>query len=473
MTATDLASLTLAEAAAAIAAGDLSPVELTDACLDRIERLDPALNAFITVTAETARREARAAQDGTGPSGPLRGVPIALKDLFDTAGVRTTGGTKILADRVPERDATVTARLRQAGAVFLGKLNMHEFAYGVSNDNPHYGPTRNPWDTARIPGGSSGGSGAAVAAGLCLGTLGSDTGGSIRIPASLCGITGLKPTYGRVSRAGVLPLSWSMDHIGPMARTVRDCAILLSVIAGHDPDDPASAAEPVPDYLAELEDGVRGLRVGLPRRYFFEQVDDQVRAAVEEAARILQAEGAELRDVDIDEIELAPIAGATILVSEAAAYHERWLNERPEDYGDDVRQRLLLGRLYPATTYINAQRLRRTVVESFLRALAGVDLLLAPATPITAPPIAGFTTDVRASLTRFTTPINLAGLPSLALPCGFDRDTLPIGMQLIGRPFAEALLLRAGRAYERATDWHSRRPPDVRARADGTGRSVG
>src|SRR5215211_142080 len=329
MTTTDITNLTLADAATAIRAGDLSPVELTDALLDRIDRLEPRLNAFITLTAESARAEARAAQDGAGPDGPLRGVPIALKDLFDTAGVRTTGGTKMHKDRVPLRDATVVERLRAAGAVSLGKLNMHEFAYGVSNDNPHFGPAHNPWDTERIPGGSSGGSGVAVAAGLCLGTLGSDTGGSIRIPSSLCGIAGLKPTYGRVSRAGAIPLSWSMDHVGPMARTVRDCALLLGVIAGHDPRDPASAAEPVPDYLADLEAGARGLRVGLPRRYFYDQLDDQVLAAVEAAADLLRSEGAEVRDVDIEGIEHAGAAGATILVAEASAYHQKILRERP------------------------------------------------------------------------------------------------------------------------------------------------
>jgi aspartyl-tRNA(Asn)/glutamyl-tRNA(Gln) amidotransferase subunit A len=459
MTTVDLTSMTLSEAATAIQRGDLSPVELTDACLTRIERLDPALNAFITVTAESARAEARAAQDGSGPAGPLRGIPIALKDLFDTAGVRTTGGTKILADRVPDRDATVTARLRAAGTVLLGKLNMHEFAYGVSTDNPHYGPARNPWNTERIPGGSSGGSGVAIATGMCLGTLGSDTGGSIRIPSALCGITGLKPTYGRVSRAGVLPLSWSMDHVGPMARTVRDCALLLAAIAGYDPDDPASDPEPVSDYLTGLEDGARGLRIGLPRRLFFEQVNEEVLAAVEDTARTLRSEGAEVRDVEIEQVELAGMAGATILVSEAAAYHQRWLRERPQDYGDDVRQRILTGELYPATAYINAQRLRGVLRDTFLRTLQEVDVLLAPATPHTAPPIEGFDTNVRAGLTRFTTPINLVGLPSLALPCGFDAGGLPIGMQLIGRPFEESLVLRAGRAYERATDWHARRPP--------------
>jgi aspartyl-tRNA(Asn)/glutamyl-tRNA(Gln) amidotransferase subunit A len=294
---------------------------------------------------------------------------------------------------------------------------------------------------------------------MCLGALGTDTGASIRVPAALCGITGLKPTYGRVSRAGVVPLSWSMDHVGPMARTVRDCALILSVIAGHDPLDRTSAEVAVPDFLSDLEAGARGLRIGLPRRYFFERLDGDVQEAVERAAESLRAAGAEVRDVDIESIELAGIAGATILASEAAAFHQKRLRERPEDFGEEVRARLTAGELYSAATYVNAQRLRDLIRESFLRTLAEVDILLAPVTPITAPPIAGFTDDARANLTRFTIPINLVGLPALALPCGFDAQGLPIGMQLIGRPFEEALVLRAGRAYEQVTDWHTRRPP--------------
>ena len=459
MTTTDVGGPTLADAAQAVRDRSLSPVELTDAFLERVERLNPVLNAFITVTADSARAEARAAADGTGPQGPLRGVPFALKDLFDTAGVRTTAGSKFFAERVPERDATVAARLRGAGTVLLGKLNLHEWAFGVSNDNPHFGPARNPWNTERIPGGSSGGSAVAVAAGMCLGALGTDTGASIRVPAALCGITGLKPTYGRVSRAGVVPLSWSMDHVGPMARTVRDCALILSVIAGHDPLDRTSAEVAVPDFLSDLEAGVRRLRIGLPRRYFFERLDGEVQEAVERAVESLRAEGAEVRDVDIESIELAGIAGATILASEAAAFHQKRLRERPEDFGEEVRTRLIAGELYSAATYVNAQRLRDLIRESFQRTLAEVDVLLAPVTPITAPPIAGFSDDARANLTRFTIPINLVGLPALALPCGFDAQGLPIGMQLIGRPFEEALVLRAGRAYEKVTDWHTRRPP--------------
>ncbi len=461
MQATNLHDLTIADAARLIRERAVSPVELTRALLERIERLDPKINSFITVTAESALAEAERAEAATrlgGALGPLHGVPLALKDLFDTAGVRTTGGSKILADRVPERDAAVVTKLREAGAVLLGKLNMHEFAYGVTTDNPHYGTCRNPWDTSRIPGGSSGGSGAAVAAGLCCGALGSDTGGSIRIPASLCGIVGLKPTYGRVSRAGVLPLSWTLDHAGPMVRSVQDAALVMTAIAGHDPRDPASADVPVPDFTSTLEGGARGLRLGLPRRYFFEQVDADVLAALEAAADVLRSEGAQVRDVDIPEIGLAGQAFAPIISAEAAAYHARWLREWPGDYGADVRMRLEQGDLYSATHYVNALRLRRRVVDGFLGALDGVDVLLAPTMPVTAPLHPGPKVQTPNPLTRFTFPVNVAGLPALTVPCGFDGDGLPIGAQLIGRPFDEATVLRAGRAYERATDWHTRRP---------------
>lgn len=461
MQATQLHDLTLSDAAALVRARRVSPVELTRAMLARIERLDSQLISYITVTAEAALAAAEQAERAAraGDERPLLGVPLALKDLFDTAGVRTTGGAKILAERVPERDATAVARLRRAGAVLLGKLNMHEFAFGVSTANPHFGVCRNPWDPSRIPGGSSGGSGAALAAGLCFGSLGSDTGGSIRIPAALCGITGLKPTYGRVSRAGVLPLSWSLDHAGPMARTVRDVALLLTVIAGRDPADPASTDAPVSDFTAGLEDGVRGLRVGLPRAYFFEQLEDDVAQAVEAAVEALRAEGAEVREVSVPHLDVAAAAFAPIISAEAAAYHQRWLRERPQDYGEDVRQRLFQGLLYPAVDYVNAQRARRRVLDGFLQALTEVEVLLTPAVPVTAPPIPGPAVATPNPLTRCTFPVNLTGLPALSLPCGFDRNGLPIGLQVIGRPFDEATVLRVGHAYQRLTDWHTRRPP--------------
>jgi aspartyl-tRNA(Asn)/glutamyl-tRNA(Gln) amidotransferase subunit A len=462
MQATRLHDLTLAEAATLVRDRSVSPVELTRAMLERIERLDAQLASFITVTAGPALDEARAAEQRLGSRSalrPLHGVPIALKDLFDTAGVRTTAGAKILADRVPQTDATVVARLRESGAVLLGKLNMHEFAYGVTTSNPHFGVCRNPWARSRIPGGSSGGSGAAVAAGLCYGSLGSDTGGSIRIPSSLCGITGLKPTYGRVSRAGVLPLSWTLDHAGPMTRTVEDTALMLQVIAGHDPADPASAGVSVPDYRAALDGGVRGLRIGLPRRYFFEGVEPEVASAVEQAAIALRDGGAALVDVDIPDIEWTGQVFAPIISAEAAAYHHRWLAERPQDYGDDVRLRLIPGLTYPAVQYVNAQRLRRRVVEGFLTALNAADVLLTPTMPFTAPEIDTTVVATPNPLTRFTFPVNVSGLPALSVPCGFDSKGLPIGAQLIGRPFDEPTLLRAGHTYQRLTDWHTRRPP--------------
>jgi aspartyl-tRNA(Asn)/glutamyl-tRNA(Gln) amidotransferase subunit A len=461
MQATDLHYLTLAEAARLVRERAVSPVELTRTALERIERLDGRLRSFITVTAESALEEARRAEAAVGLQSalaPLHGVPIALKDLFDTAGVATTAGSRILGDRVPSKDATVVSRLRESGAVMLGKLNMHEFAFGVTTLNPHYGTCRNPWDTDRIPGGSSGGSGAAVAAGLCYGALGSDTGGSIRIPGSLCGIVGLKPTYGRVSRSGVLPLSWSLDHAGPMTRTVTDTALMLDAIAGHDPADPGSAAVPVPDYTATLEDGVRGLRVGLPRRYFFEQMEPAVERAVEDAVAVLRQAGAEVRDVEIEGIEHTGAAFAPIISVEAASYHARWLRECPQDYGADVLGRLMQGDLYPATQYVNAQRLRRTITDNFLATLSEVDVLMMPTMPVTAPRIPGPAVATPNPLTRNTFPFDVTGLPALTLPCGFDPDGLPIGLQIAGRPFDEPTVLRAARAYERATDWHTRHP---------------
>ena len=462
MPAAELHDLTIEDAVSAIAARQLSPVELTDHLLARIERLDPALGCFITVTAEQARAAAQEAEQQAmagAPLGPLHGVPLALKDLFDTAGVRTTAGSKLLAERVPARDATVVRRLRDAGALSLGKLNMHEFAFGVTTDNPHYGACRNPWDVTRIPGGSSGGAGAAVAAGLVPGALGSDTGGSIRIPASLCGVVGLKPTYGRVSRAGVLPLAWSLDHAGPLTRSVRDASLLLGVLAGPDPADPSAARLPVPDYLAGIEEGVRGLRIGLPARGFFAGIAPDVAAAIETAIAVLRGEGADIRPIDIDLIDQMRPTWAAIIQSEALAYHARTLAERPDDYGADVRQRLELGAFYSVAHYINAQRLRGAIVDAFRSALIEVDLLLAPTLPVTAAPIAGFTAEAAAGYSRTCSPANLIGFPALSVPCGFDGSGLPIGLQLIGRPFDEATVLRAGRAYERATDWHTRRPP--------------
>lgn len=458
----ELCDLTLAEAAAAVRARSVSPVELTESLLERIARLDNQLRTYITVTPERALEQARAAEQAITRgevTGPLHGVPLALKDLFDTAGVATTGGSGLLRDRVPDRDATVVTRLRQAGTVLLGKLNMHEFAYGVTTTNPHHGICRNPWNPEHIPGGSSGGSGAAVAARLCYGSLGSDTGGSIRIPAALCGITGLKPTYGRVSRAGVLPLSWTLDHVGPMTRTVTDAALLLQAIAGHDPADAASASVPVPDYTVDLERGARGLRLGVPRGYFYDGAQPAVLSSIDAALDVYRSAGASIIEVAIPDLDLAGPAFAPLISVEAAACHLRNLRQRPEAYGDDVRLRLEQGALYPAVQYVQAQQARQRVVAGFEAAMRDVDVLVTPAVPVTAPAIHTTVVATPNPLTRCTFPLDVCGFPAMSIPCGFDHAGLPVGLQLIGRPWDEATVLRAGRAYERETDWTFRRPP--------------
>ena len=468
MSSDDLCSLSLAEAARRIAARELSPVELTRAALDRISALDPRLNAFITVTAEGAMEQARQAEATLAagePTGPLLGIPIGLKDLFDTKDVRTTAGSKLLARRVPSDDAAVVARLRSAGAVFVGKLNMHEFAYGITNDNPHYGAAHNPWVLTRITGGSSGGSGTAVAAGLCVAALGSDTGGSIRIPACFCGIVGLKPTFGRVSRYGVIPLSSSLDHVGPMTRTVEDAALMLQVLAGHDPRDPGSVPVPVPDYTAGLTGGVRGLRIGVMAGDREEWTDPEVAQAVAAAVETLGALGARLQRVDLTFLPYARMLNGAILSAEAAAYHETSMQTSPDDYSPDVRERLARGQQLLATAFIHALEAREGVREQLRVTMHDCDVLALPMEPLTAPPIGadevtvgGHTAEVRATVTRYTGLFNLTGFPAVSVPCGFTAEGLPIGFQLVGKPFDEATLLRAAYAYEQATEWGRRRP---------------
>lgn len=464
MTVAELTHLSIAEASELIRHGKLSPVELTEACLERIGLLDAHLNAFITVAREEALSAAQQATNALAKGshkGPLHGIPLAVKDLFATAGLRTTAGSRILADNTPTEDATAVARLKGAGAVILGKLNLHEFAFGATGVNPHYGAARNPWDGDRISGGSSSGSAVAVAAGECLGALGTDTGGSIRIPSSLCGIVGLKPTYGRVSRRGVVPLSWSLDHVGPMARTVEDAALILGAIAGHDPLDASSSDEPVPDFQRELTDGkLKGLRIGVPREFFFEDVDLEVQEAVRLAITGLSRLGAQLRDVSLPHIAEAPAAVNAIILPEALAYHRRWLAERPDDYGDDVRERLELGATYLAVHHVQAQRFRSLIIEEWRREVFDkIDLLVTPTTPIAAPAIDESDFQTTLNLVRFTGPFNLSGLPAVSLPCGFTKSGLPIGMQLVGRWFEEGMVLWAAHAYQQSTDWHKRQPP--------------
>src|SRR5215470_4447053 len=439
---------------------ELSPVDYTADLLRRIERLDKSLNSFVTVTGDRALADARAAEAALkrGDAGPLAGIPIAYKDLYATKGIRTTAGSALLADWVPEEDCSCVARLQQAGMVMLGKVITHEFAFGIQFPGHRFAPARNPWNLDHIPGGSSSGSGAALAAGLTVGSLGSDTGGSIRGPAAFCGITGLKPTYGRVSRAGVVTLSWTLDHTGPMARSAEDCAFILQGLAGHDPADPASGREPVSDYLAGLEGGIRGLKIGVVREYFLDGVEPETAAALERALGELGRLGAAVRNVSIPSIHAAP-AFMVIMLTEAFSYHERDLRERPHLYGEVLREKFQAGGLITAGEYVQAQRLRARLRAEVDDVLKSVDVLATPTMPATATPF------VKAFDPNFgfprsnTAPFNFTGLPALAVPCGFSSAGLPISLQLAGRPFEEATVLRAGYAYEQATEWHTRRPP--------------
>jgi aspartyl-tRNA(Asn)/glutamyl-tRNA(Gln) amidotransferase subunit A len=466
----ELCWTSMMELARMIAGKKVSPVEVVQSHLDRIAALDGKIKSYLTVMGDSALAAARAAEAAVqsgAPLGPLHGVPVGLKDLYCTKGVKTTGGSKILADWVPAEDATVVARLTGAGAITLGKLNMHEFAYGPEGLNPHYGTPWNPWDPQvhRICGGSSSGSGASVAAGICPGALGSDTGGSIRIPSALCGLSGIKPTYGRVSRAGVLPLAWSMDHVGPMCRSAADCALMLGTMAGYDPRDPTTSVLPVPDYLAALTGQVKGLRIGLLRSFFLEGAGTAPRAAVEAAVKVLEGQGATVEPVDLVKVGLAPAASHAVLAPEAYAYHEEWLKTRAAEYGPDVRERLRVGAFVTGAEYLKGQRLRALLRNEVDAALARLDVLVAPTTAMAATAvgqaevaIGGETFPVRATLIRFTRPFNLSGHPAASVPCGFTDDGLPLSLQIVGRPFDEATVLRVADAYQRLTDWHTRRP---------------
>lgn len=449
----DLAWLPLEEIASRIRERAVSAEETVRACLERIERLEPQLGAFITVTRDRALEAARAADRATERGGRLHGVPVALKDLFDTAGVQTTAGSRIFADRVPSRDAEVVRRLLGAGAVVVGKTNLHEWAFGVTTQNPHFGPTRNPWDPSRIPGGSSGGSGAALAAGLCYGALGSDTGGSIRIPASLCGIVGLKPTYGRVSVRGSVPLAWSLDHAGPMARTVRDVAVLYAAIAGYDAEDPTSPDMDVEDPLAGIEDGVRGLRLGLPRQHFFAGTEPEIVSAVRAAARTLEREGAVVEEVDLPRTEALLTTQTAIIGTEAAAFHRDRMRERPGDFGPDVLERLRRGEKVTGAEYVLARREQLEIRHDWIRVLGDYAAVLTPTTAIAAPPADGEDALAQAArLTARTSPFNLTGLPAISIPCGLTSEGLPIGLQIAGRPWMESTILRIARSHERVSD---------------------
>ncbi|WP_010695951.1 Asp-tRNA(Asn)/Glu-tRNA(Gln) amidotransferase GatCAB subunit A [Saccharopolyspora spinosa] len=442
--------MSLAAAAEAIRARRLSPVDLTEAVLRRIEELDPQLGAFVAVTAERARETASKAAAGD-QRGPLHGIPVALKDLIDVAGEPTTASSQVRAGHRADADSTVAARLTGAGAALVGKTHTHEFAYGLTTPQ-----TRNAWNSGRIAGGSSGGSAVAVAAGMATFALGTDTGGSIRVPAALNGVVGLKPTYGLVPRHGVTSLSWSLDHVGPITRTVEDAGLALSVLAGHDPRDPASVPAPTARYRPAAED-LAGLRVGVPGNYFFDRVEPDIAAAVRRAIARLAALGARLVDVEIPMTRYVQATQWGLMVPEASAYHERTLRAVPDRYTGDVRVLLEAGELLTTGDYLRAQRARTLMRQKWTRLLETVDVIAAPTVPATAVPSGqesitwpdGTVESVSDAYVRLSAPANITGFPALSVPVGHDRMGLPIGMQLLGRPFEEATLLRVGHAYER------------------------
>ena len=449
---------TLAGLARALEAGEVSPVEVTEAVLVRIEGRDGELNSFITVAPERAMGAARMAEReirAGGYRGPLHGVPLGVKDLISTAGLRTTMGSAFFEDHVPDRDAAVIGKLGEAGAIVVGKTNTHEFAYGTTGDRSRFGAVGNPWDPSRISGGSSSGSGAAVAAGLVYGALGTDTGGSIRIPAALCGVVGMKPTFGRVSKHGVFPLAWTLDHVGPLTRTVEDNALLLNALAGHDPVDPYSVARKTEDFARDLARGIGGGVVGIPYGFYFEGLDGEVARRVREAIEVFRGLGAEVRPVEVPLLREALDAQRLVLAAEAYAVHAGRLRTEPGKFDEEVRERVAAGEAPRAYEYAEAQRTRLQSLRAFGRVLEEVDVLLSPTVPIPATKIGqrearidGREEPVRAALNRFTGPTNLNGLPSLSVPCGLTEAGLPVGLQIMGRPFDEATLYRYGHAFE-------------------------
>ncbi len=465
----DLHQLTIADAARLIESRSLSPVELTRAYIDRIERLNGRLGAYITVMSDAALAQAARAEseiaDG-GYRGKMHGIPIAVKDIIYTKGVLTSAGSRVLADHIPDYDSTIVERLDASGSVLLGKLNLSEFAIGGTINHP-YGTPRNPWDTGHSAGGSSSGSAVAVAGGLCAGSLGSDTGGSIRGPSAFCGIVGLRPTYGRVTRHGVIPMSWSLDTVGPMTHTVEDCAIMLQAIAGHDERDSSSSPEPTPDYLDSLDEWPRGARVALPREAMdFDGLNGEVRGLVQSAADQLAEIGADVEQADLP---MLAHSGAVFLATadvDAATFHTDWLKSRADLYDWNTRTRLESAAITPSTTYLRGLRARSLVRDEMMTALESYDFIVMPASPTAAPPIARSTGSpggyyqgrLDLARRRYTSPAALAGLPAISAPCGFTESGLPVGLQIIGRPFSEPDLFRIARAYEQAADWRSKVP---------------
>ncbi len=466
----DLPLQPIAELSRLLRTREIASLELVNQTLARIERLNPSLNAYITVTAELAREQAALADAEIAAGqyrGPLHGIPYAAKDLCFTRGVPTTGGSKIFRDFVPDYDAAVVVRLRRAGAVLIGKSNLHENAYGITSSNPHFGPVRNPWDLERIPGGSSGGSAAALASGLCSFSLGTDTGGSIRIPAAFCSVTGLKPTFGRVSRYGVFPLGHTLDHVGPFAWTAVESGWIYAAMAGHDPHEDASVDRPV-ELPHEDEFDIKGLRIGVPENFYFEQLDPAVERSCRLALKTFESLGAVLEPIRLPDIDEMNTVARVILLAEATAVHIHNFKARPQDFGADQVALLDQGRFITAVDYLNAQRRRRELCDAFARAFEKVDIMAAPAVAVLPAKIGqkdleirGETHDVRLATTRNARALNLTGLPLLTMPCGFSEDGLPVGLQLIGDAFDERRILAAGAAFQLATDFHLRRPPTI------------
>ncbi len=455
---------TIAEAAALIAARKLSPVELTRTCLDRIARLDGRLHSVLRLTPDLAMAQARDAEAAImkGESrGALHGIPIGLKDIYETKGIPTTAHSRQLEHHIPAEDATCTRRLAEAGTVLVGKLATHEFAFGGPSFDLPWPPARNPWNPDHFTGGSSSGTGAAVAAGLVLGGMGSDTGGSIRLPAALCGIAGIKPTYGLVSRAGIVPLAYSLDHAGPMAWTVEDCAILLQAVAGFDPKDPASVDRPVPDFRASLGAGVKGLRIGVIRHFHEREnpVNEATRKGIEDAIDFYRREGAQISEVTLSPLNDWRACGLIIILVEGYAVHEHWMRSSMEKYGELLRDRLALGAMISGADYVQAQRRRRALCAELAAAMQGLDLLLTASVPAEAPRIDRVPKWGIVEQPNFTSAFNVSGYPAMSVCTGYGESGLPLAVQLVAKPFDEATLFRAGHAYERAMPWRDRRPP--------------
>ena len=461
---TDLTELSLREIAAEIKAGRVSPVEVTQACLDRAAATEPKLKAFSRIMDTSALEEAKKAEAEISSGsyrGELHGVPVGIKELYDVTGVPTTSSSEVRKNWLAESDSASVAQLRAAGAIVLGKTHTHEFAYGISTPT-----TRNPWDTDRMPGGSSGGSGASVAVGSTYMSMGSDTGGSIRIPAAVCGTVGLKPTFGRCSRAGVTSLSWSLDHVGPLTRTVADAAVCLNALAGYDPRDPGSVDVPAEDYTQALGQDVKGLRIGVPKNYYFDNCDPEVEAAVRAAIDLFAAEGAVVSEVEIPYADQIMAVEFALCLAEASEYHRIMLRDNPDLYTADVRSFLEAGELMPATRYVQALRVRQLMQRAWAKMYDGIDLIVAPAVPSPATRIGQETVDwgngteepVTPVFVRLSAPANVTGLPSIATPCGFTAAGLPVAFQAIARPFGEATSIRLCDAYQTMTDWGTRRP---------------